>query len=149
MVGEDHRVRDDSDARVLRVQPGGHLAVGDDEDAERPGRKLLQRPQREAQLVVVVEAVERDRAWHGLPAQAGHRLLQLKPEQRVGPVHPGVHGVNGQTVVAGVSGQPAAAQVVSAGDGRAPRSHRLSRRPEDRILSKRPLSSLDNLAVMY
>lgn len=59
-VWEECRLRfylmcDNSDSGVIQVEPGGNLAVSDDEDVSHPGGVSLHGAQRVAQLLVVLE----------------------------------------------------------------------------------------------
>ena len=53
LTGKDIFVLDDLDARVIHVQPRGHLPVGDDVDVAYPRCMRLHGPQRVPQLAVV------------------------------------------------------------------------------------------------
>lgn len=46
---------DNSDSGVIQVEPGGNLAVSDDEDVSHPGGVSLHGAQRVAQLLVVLK----------------------------------------------------------------------------------------------
>src|SRR5699024_7443287 len=50
-VGEDLSVGDDSDLRILGIQPGRHLSIGDDKDVIDPAGIGLYRTQRVLELV--------------------------------------------------------------------------------------------------
>src|SRR5699024_2776500 len=59
-VGEDLSVVDDSDLRILGIQPGRHLPIGDDKDVVDPAGIGLDRAQRILELVPAGEP-RRDR----------------------------------------------------------------------------------------
>lgn len=47
---------DNCNSRVIQVEPGGNLPVGDDEDVSHPGGVPLHGAQRVAELLVVLES---------------------------------------------------------------------------------------------
>lgn len=52
-------MRDDCNAGVIQVEPGGDLPVGDDEDVPHPGGVSLHGAQRVAEFLVVLESARR------------------------------------------------------------------------------------------
>jgi len=58
-----HLMCHQGDARVVQVEPGWDLPVGDDEDVPDPGDKLLQGTQRVPQLLVILKTTGRHYVW--------------------------------------------------------------------------------------
>ena len=69
--GYPHLVSNEGDPGVIEVEPGGNLAVGDDEDVSDPGGVAEHRPQRVSHLLIVLEPAGRDVVPHFL-CHVGH-----------------------------------------------------------------------------